>query len=118
MRKELGAGAFADFVGDCLKLLEPEEFERAWAAAPKQIRNVVFKPPPDVILDVQKIKGREARIAMSDRLNELRRERVRQLASPASAQYYDDARFTVVPMSSQTVKHFWRCFELLPLPPF
>ncbi|CAE7904025.1 unnamed protein product [Symbiodinium necroappetens] len=71
--------------------------------------------PPGLVVDTQSITNQEDRMSMCRRLNDLRRERLAPLASPASAPFYQEDGFKCVPMSRQTERHFWDLFHRLPV---
>ncbi|CAE7700368.1 unnamed protein product, partial [Symbiodinium microadriaticum] len=71
--------------------------------------------PPGMVVDTQSITNQEDRMSMCRRLNDLRRERLAPLASPASAPFYQEDGFKCVPMSRQTERHFWDLFHRLPV---
>ena len=68
-----------------------------------------------MVVDTQSITNQEDRMSMCRRLNDLRRERLAPLASPASAPFYQEDGFKCVPMSRQTERHFWDLFHRLPV---
>ena len=53
---------------------------------------------------------KETRMGMCQRINDLRRERIRALATPQAAPFYQEDSMKVVPMSSITERHFWDVF--------
>ena len=76
---------------------------------------MAYLAPDDIIVDVRSIRDKEQRMAMCKRINELRRDRVRHLASPQAAGFYDEDGTKFVPMSRCTERHFWDVFHKLPM---
>ena len=52
---------------------------------------------------------------MAKRINELRRERIRALATPQSSPFYEEDSFKIVPMSRTVERHFWDVFHKVPM---
>ena len=55
------------------------------------------------------------RPCMCQRINDLRRERIRALATPQAAPFYQEDSMKVVSMSRITERHFWDVFHRIPL---
>ena len=58
---------------------------------------------------------KDERMAMAKRINELRRERIRALATPQSSPFYEEDSFKIVPMSRTVERHFWDVFHKVPM---
>lgn len=57
--------------------------------------------------DIKSIVDKDERMAMAKRINELRRERIRSLATPQAAPFCDEDRLKIVPMCRTVEGHFW-----------
>ena len=90
-------------------------FQEVFHQLPQEFRAVTLEAPPGMVVDTQSITNQEDRMSMCRRLNDLRRERLAPLASPASAPFYQEDGFKCVPMSRQTERHFWDLFHRLPV---
>lgn len=90
-------------------------FREVFHQLPQDFRAVTLEAPPGLVVDTQSITNQEDRMSMCRRLNDLRRERLAPLASPASAPFYQEDGFKCVPMSRQTERHFWDLFHRLPV---
>ena len=78
---------------------------------PPALRAVAFEAPDDVNTDIKSIVDKDERMAMAKRINELRRERIRALATPQSSPFYEEDSFKIVPMSRTVERHFWDVFH-------
>ena len=90
-------------------------FRQLFQSLPDELRAVALEAPPGILVDTQRIADQEERMLMCRRLNDLRRERLLPLASPAAVPFYQEDGFKCVPMSRQTERHFWDLFHRLPL---
>lgn len=104
-----------DEVARLLAQLPPGDFKKVFYSLPPGLRDVAYLAPDDVITDIKSIQDKDQRMAMCSRINTLRRERLRHLATPQSAAFYDEDSTKIVPMSRVTERHFWDVFHRLPL---
>ena len=82
-----------------LAQMSRSDFKRVFNGLPADLRSVAFECPDDVITDVKSISDKETRMGMYQRINDLRRERIRALATPQAAPFYQEDSMKVVPMS-------------------
>ena len=61
VQSALGAANFGVFLEACMCSITPETFKAAWAKMPKEVRCVVWEPPPDVVVDWKSIGDPEKR---------------------------------------------------------
>ena len=98
-----------------LAQMSRSDFKRVFNGLPADLRSVAFECPDDVITDVKSISDKETRMGMCQRINDLRRERIKALATPQAAPFYQEDSMKVVPMSRITERHFWDVFHRIPL---
>jgi hypothetical protein len=98
-----------------LKEAGPSFFRELWNAMPREFQAIAWECPQGIITDVESIATQDSRISMCKRINELRRERCRSLASPKAVSFYEEDNVKFVPMSRQTERHFWDLFHKLPI---
>jgi len=106
--------AFADFVLESLTHVDVEEFARIWPQVPRDVRAVVWRPPPNVTVDVDSLPENE-RAPMRACLNELRRERCKLLSQPKQQWQWDNQSWVFTPMSREVSQRFWQLFRTIPL---
>ena len=114
MHKKYGNEMFTKFLSEAIQFLQPPEFRKFWDSVPRHLRGLVLEPPPDVVLDVGSLPPKD-QPAMYIRLNDLRRERCRPLATPEQRKYWVDDDWMIVPMSKTAYKHFWDVNRSVPL---
>ena len=95
--------------------MTPAEFRTLFNALPADLRSVAFDAPDDVITDIKSISDKDTRMSMCKRINEMRRERIRALATPQAGPFYEEDSFKIVPMSRVVERHFWDLFHKLPI---
>ncbi|OLP98577.1 hypothetical protein AK812_SmicGene18958 [Symbiodinium microadriaticum] len=108
-----GVGRLATWA--TIVLTARRDFKKVFYSLPPGLRDVAYLAPDDVITDIKSIQDKDQRMAMCSRINALRRERLRHLATPQSAAFYDEDSTKIVPMSRVTERHFWDVFHRLPL---
>ena len=74
LHEGLRRSVFTQFLTDCIKKLDPEEFTDVWDKLPRAHRAVAFSLPPGVTNDVKSLPEPE-RPAMHSKLIDIRRER-------------------------------------------
>jgi hypothetical protein len=114
LQRDMGKAAFNKLMLEGLLAMSPDEFADIWVGLPRGHRNVAWRPPPGIVVDIDTLKGQD-RMIMCGKLNALRRERCVQLASPKQRPHFEDENWTITPMSRHCCAHFWECFRLLPL---
>ena len=91
------AGARTEEVARLLSQLSTEDFKQVFFSLPARLREAAYSAPDDIVI------------------NDLRRERLRHLATPQAAAFYEEDSTKIVPMSRVTERHFWDVFHRLPM---
>ena len=110
----LGREAFLEFLESALRLISPDDFHTLWGKLPHGHQVVAWRPPPDVVTDVESLQEHE-RAPMRMKINDIRRERCKLLSTPKQQAHWDNEGWVITPMSRQCNTHFWQLFRLLPL---
>ena len=109
------AGARTEEVARVLSQLSTEDFKQVFFSLPARLREAAYSAPDDIVTDVKSIMDKDERMSMCRRVNEFRRERLRHLATPQAAAFYEEDSTKIVPMSRVTEWHFWDVFHRLPM---
>ena len=109
------AGARTEEAARVLSQLSTEDFKQVFFSLPARVREAAYSAPDDIVTDVKSIMDKDERMSMCRRINDLRRERLRHLATPQAAAFYKEDSTKIVPMSRVTERHFWDVFHRLPM---